>query len=86
MTHVSTLPSPPHVTPCSEHSRHWFFKGRLHVDGQELAHSLFESIMSTQASSHPNNVLKFCDNSRWAVPSAGVTSDPGNGRPQALVG
>ncbi|XP_006863468.1 PREDICTED: phosphoribosylformylglycinamidine synthase [Chrysochloris asiatica] len=47
----------------SEHSRHWFFKGRLHVDGQELAHSLFESIMSTQASSNPNNVLKFCDNS-----------------------
>ncbi|XP_007126682.1 phosphoribosylformylglycinamidine synthase isoform X1 [Physeter macrocephalus] len=47
----------------SEHSRHWFFKGRLHMDGQELAHSLFESIMSTQASSHPNNVLKFCDNS-----------------------
>ncbi|XP_075417024.1 phosphoribosylformylglycinamidine synthase isoform X2 [Tenrec ecaudatus] len=47
----------------SEHSRHWFFKGRLRVDGQELAHSLFESIMSTQASSNPNNVLKFCDNS-----------------------
>ncbi|XP_004604897.2 phosphoribosylformylglycinamidine synthase isoform X1 [Sorex araneus] len=47
----------------SEHSRHWFFKGKLHVDGQELAHSLFESIMSTQASSNPNNVLKFCDNS-----------------------
>lgn len=47
----------------SEHSRHWFFKGKLHVDGQELAHSLFESIMSTQASSSPNNVLKFCDNS-----------------------
>ncbi|KAF4012359.1 hypothetical protein G4228_003475 [Cervus hanglu yarkandensis] len=47
----------------SEHSRHWFFKGRLHVDGQELPHSLFESVMSTQASSNPNNVLKFCDNS-----------------------
>ncbi|XP_007950424.1 phosphoribosylformylglycinamidine synthase [Orycteropus afer afer] len=47
----------------SEHSRHWFFKGRLHLDGQELAHSLFESIMSTQASSNPNNILKFCDNS-----------------------
>ncbi|XP_021550547.1 phosphoribosylformylglycinamidine synthase [Neomonachus schauinslandi] len=47
----------------SEHSRHWFFKGLLHMDGQELAHSLFESIMSTQASSNPNNVLKFCDNS-----------------------
>ncbi|XP_008579932.1 PREDICTED: phosphoribosylformylglycinamidine synthase [Galeopterus variegatus] len=47
----------------SEHSRHWFFKGQLHVDGQKLAHSLFESIMSTQASSNPNNILKFCDNS-----------------------
>ncbi|XP_006151807.1 phosphoribosylformylglycinamidine synthase [Tupaia chinensis] len=47
----------------SEHSRHWFFKGKLHVDGQKLAHSLFESIMSTQTSSNPNNILKFCDNS-----------------------
>ncbi|XP_008853975.1 phosphoribosylformylglycinamidine synthase [Nannospalax galili] len=47
----------------SEHSRHWFFKGQLYVDGKKLAHSLFESIMSTQASSNPNNVLKFCDNS-----------------------
>ncbi|XP_023369825.1 phosphoribosylformylglycinamidine synthase isoform X2 [Otolemur garnettii] len=47
----------------SEHSRHWFFKGQLHVDGQKLVHSLFESIMSTQASSNPNNILKFCDNS-----------------------
>lgn len=47
----------------SEHSRHWFFKGQLHVDGKKLARSLFESIMSTQASSNPNNVLKFCDNS-----------------------
>lgn len=54
--------------PLSEHSRHWFFKGQLHVDGQKLEHSLFESIMSTQESSNPNNVLKFCDNSRWVVP------------------
>lgn len=69
MTPVSTLPSCPHGTsPCSEHSRHWFFKGRLHVDGQELATSLLEAIMSTQASSNPNNILKFCDNSRWAGP------------------
>lgn len=63
-----TFPSPRHS--CSEHSRHWFFKGQLHVDGKKLARSLFESIMSTQASSNPNNVLKFCDNSRLAVPWA----------------
>ncbi|XP_028558155.2 phosphoribosylformylglycinamidine synthase [Podarcis muralis] len=47
----------------SEHSRHWFFKGRLLVDGQELKESLFESIMKTQERSNPNNVIKFCDNS-----------------------
>ncbi|XP_064357235.1 phosphoribosylformylglycinamidine synthase-like [Dromaius novaehollandiae] len=47
----------------SEHSRHWFFKGRLVLDGQELPQSLFESIMATQKSSNPNNVIKFSDNS-----------------------
>uniref|UniRef100_A0ABM5EIX1 phosphoribosylformylglycinamidine synthase n=1 Tax=Pogona vitticeps TaxID=103695 RepID=A0ABM5EIX1_9SAUR len=47
----------------SEHSRHWFFKGRLLLDGQELKESLFESIMKTQERSNPNNVIKFCDNS-----------------------
>lgn len=51
------------------------------MDGQELAQSLFESIMSTQAFSNPNNVLKFCDNSRWEVPKAGITSGLGEGRP-----
>uniref|UniRef100_A0A8C3F3W0 Phosphoribosylformylglycinamidine synthase n=1 Tax=Chrysemys picta bellii TaxID=8478 RepID=A0A8C3F3W0_CHRPI len=48
----------------SEHSRHWFFKGRLLVDGKEIGESLFESIMRTQESSNPNNVIKFSDNSR----------------------
>nr|XP_056719462.1 phosphoribosylformylglycinamidine synthase [Euleptes europaea] len=47
----------------SEHSRHWFFKGRLVVDGEEVKESLFESIMKTQEHSNPNNVIKFCDNS-----------------------
>uniref|UniRef100_A0A670ZB11 Phosphoribosylformylglycinamidine synthase n=1 Tax=Pseudonaja textilis TaxID=8673 RepID=A0A670ZB11_PSETE len=47
----------------SEHSRHWFFKGRLLVDGKEMKESLFESIMKTQERSNPNNVIKFCDNS-----------------------
>ncbi|KAM9609502.1 phosphoribosylformylglycinamidine synthase isoform 3-T3 [Morphnus guianensis] len=47
----------------SEHSRHWFFKGRLVVDGQEKPQSLFQSIMGTQSSSNPNNVIKFSDNS-----------------------
>ncbi|CAL1547204.1 unnamed protein product [Lymnaea stagnalis] len=47
----------------SEHSRHWFFKGRLVVDGKEWPESLFSMIMDTQTSSNDNNVIKFNDNS-----------------------
>ncbi|XP_077129905.1 phosphoribosylformylglycinamidine synthase [Ranitomeya variabilis] len=47
----------------SEHSRHWFFKGKLLVDGAERPHSLFDLIMKTQDTSNQNNVIKFCDNS-----------------------
>ncbi|XP_069738677.1 phosphoribosylformylglycinamidine synthase [Phaenicophaeus curvirostris] len=57
----------------SEHSRHWFFKGRLVVDGQEKPQSLFQSIMGTQSSSNPNNVIKFSDNSS-AIRGVPVTS------------
>ena len=35
------------------------------MDGQELPQSLFESIMGTQKSTNPNNIIKFSDNSRW---------------------
>ena len=49
---------------CSEHSRHWFFKGRMIVDGKELPESLFSAIMSTQEHSNKNNIIKFNDNSR----------------------
>jgi hypothetical protein len=42
--------------------------------------------MSTQASSNPNNVLKFCDNSRSAAPCGKVDLGLGEGRPQVLVG
>ena len=48
----------------SEHSRHWFFKGRLVVDGEEVEDSLFGMVMKTQLTSNDNNVIKFCDNSR----------------------
>nr|DBA18955.1 TPA: hypothetical protein GDO54_014845 [Pyxicephalus adspersus] len=47
----------------SEHSRHWFFRGRLLVDGEEKTLSLFDMIMKTQHSSNQNNIIKFCDNS-----------------------
>ncbi|XP_074390020.1 phosphoribosylformylglycinamidine synthase [Zonotrichia albicollis] len=47
----------------SEHSRHWFFKGHVTIEGRPVGVSLFRSLMDTQSSSHPNNVIKFCDNS-----------------------
>ncbi|XP_024134719.1 phosphoribosylformylglycinamidine synthase isoform X2 [Oryzias melastigma] len=47
----------------SEHSRHWFFRGRMLIDGQEQKETLFSLIMDTQRHSNPNNVIKFCDNS-----------------------
>ncbi|CAL1270868.1 unnamed protein product [Larinioides sclopetarius] len=47
----------------SEHSRHWFFKGNLIVDGVQIKENLFEMIMKTQKHSNQNNVIKFSDNS-----------------------
>lgn len=47
----------------SEHSRHWFFKGRFLIDNVEMPESLFSMVMKTQESSNQNNVIKFCDNS-----------------------
>lgn len=49
---------------CSEHSRHWFFRGKMEIDGQEQEETLFSLIMDTQRHSNNNNVIKFCDNSR----------------------
>ncbi|RWS26136.1 phosphoribosylformylglycinamidine synthase-like protein [Leptotrombidium deliense] len=47
----------------SEHSRHWFFKGRLIVDGVEIEKNLIEMIVDTQKFTNDNNVIKFSDNS-----------------------
>ncbi|KAK0421014.1 hypothetical protein QR680_015023 [Steinernema hermaphroditum] len=47
----------------SEHSRHWFFKGRFVVDGVEREKNLFQIIQGTQDTSNPNNVIAFHDNS-----------------------
>ncbi|XP_067125117.1 phosphoribosylformylglycinamidine synthase isoform X2 [Centruroides vittatus] len=47
----------------SEHSRHWFFKGRMVIDGVEKKESLIDMVMSTQQFSNSNNVIKFSDNS-----------------------
>jgi len=47
----------------SEHSRHWFFKGRLIIDGRVMPLSLMEVIKSTLAANPSNSLIAFTDNS-----------------------
>lgn len=47
----------------SEHSRHWFFKGKMIIDGIEEEKSLIKMIIETQNYSNQNNTIKFSDNS-----------------------
>ncbi|XP_039297799.1 phosphoribosylformylglycinamidine synthase-like [Nilaparvata lugens] len=62
----------------SEHSRHWFFKGKMIIDGEAKEGSLIDMIIQTQENSNPNNVIKFSDNSssiegfsvNWLQPSS----------------
>ncbi|MDD5289266.1 MAG: phosphoribosylformylglycinamidine synthase, partial [Dehalococcoidales bacterium] len=47
----------------SEHSRHWFFKGNLIIDGQQMPRSLFQIVKSTLSENPANSILAFSDNS-----------------------
>jgi len=48
----------------SEHSRHWFFSGKLTVDGVPIDESLFKMVKSTiEGEASHNSVIKFKDNS-----------------------
>ncbi|NOY64172.1 MAG: phosphoribosylformylglycinamidine synthase [Nitrospirae bacterium] len=47
----------------SEHSRHWFFKGRLLIDGVEVQETLMDIIKEPLKYSNPNSIIAFKDNS-----------------------
>jgi phosphoribosylformylglycinamidine synthase len=47
----------------SEHSRHWFFRGRLVIDGREMPGNLMEVIRQTLEAKPGNSVIAFRDNS-----------------------
>jgi phosphoribosylformylglycinamidine synthase len=47
----------------SEHSRHWFFKGRLIIDGKEAPHTLMSLIKEPLTRNPSNSVIAFRDNS-----------------------
>eukprot|EP01127_Copromyxa_protea_P020281 TRINITY_DN675_c0_g1_i1.p1 TRINITY_DN675_c0_g1~~TRINITY_DN675_c0_g1_i1.p1 ORF type:complete len:1177 (-),score=273.79 TRINITY_DN675_c0_g1_i1:121-3651(-) len=47
----------------SEHSRHWLFKGRIVIDGEEMEKSLFDLVQETLEPNSANSVIAFSDNS-----------------------
>lgn len=47
----------------SEHSRHWFFKGRLIIDGTEVPHHLIGLIQEPWKANPNNSTIAFHDNS-----------------------
>jgi phosphoribosylformylglycinamidine synthase len=47
----------------SEHSRHWFFKGKLIINGQEVPETLIQIVKSTLKANPSNSVIAFSDNS-----------------------
>ncbi len=47
----------------SEHSRHWFFRGKLVVDGKEAPGNLMKIVKATYDANPNNSVIAFSDNS-----------------------
>ena len=63
----------------SEHSRHWFFKGRIVIDGKAAPHHLFDVVRAPFEANPNNSVIAFHDNSsaiRGFPAAALVSSDP----------
>ena len=47
----------------SEHSRHWFFKGKLIIDGKEMPENLMQVLSAPLRENSRNSVIAFSDNS-----------------------
>ncbi|KAJ1399293.1 PurM-like, C-terminal domain [Sesbania bispinosa] len=47
----------------SEHSRHWFFTGKIFIDGQPMNRTLMQIVRSTLQANPNNSVIGFKDNS-----------------------
>lgn len=47
----------------SEHSRHWFFTGKMVIDGQPMSRTLMQIVKSTLQANPNNSVIGFKDNS-----------------------
>ncbi|KUF90791.1 Necrosis inducing protein NPP1 type [Phytophthora nicotianae] len=70
----------------SEHSRHWFFGGKIVVDGKEMPQTLFQMVKNTLTeNAKKNSVIAFHDNSSVIKGANIVTLGPVNpGEPSAV--
>ncbi|KAH7485216.1 putative phosphoribosylformylglycinamidine synthase, chloroplastic/mitochondrial [Phytophthora ramorum] len=70
----------------SEHSRHWFFGGKIVVDGKEMPQTLFQMVKDTLTeNAKKNSVIAFHDNSSVIKGANIVTLGPVNpGEPSAV--
>lgn len=70
----------------SEHSRHWFFGGKIVVDGVEMPETLFQMVKATLTEeAKKNSVIAFHDNSSVIQGNKFTTVVPKNpGEPSAI--
>lgn len=64
----------------SEHSRHWFFGGKMVFDGKEMPHTLMQLVKSPWKANPSNSTIAFCDNSsamKGAVINTLIPETPG---------
>ncbi len=47
----------------SEHSRHWFFRGKLIIDGREVPETLLQIVKAPYGMNPNNSIIAFSDNS-----------------------
>ena len=57
----------------SEHSRHWFFRGKLVVDGKPIPGNLMKIVKATYDANPNNSVIAFSDNSS-AITGSSITT------------
>ena len=73
----------------SEHSRHWFFRGKLVLDGAEAPDDLITMIQGPLKANPNNSVIAFNDNSssiRGVTTATVGPANPGQPSPMAEVG
>ena len=69
----------------SEHSRHWFFRGKLIVDGKEIPDTLMKIVKATYEANRNNSIIAFSDNSSAITGYDIMTIIPEiNGKPGAF--